>query len=380
MANKRNGDLNGNTGKNPLEGILVLDFSQFLSGPSASLRLADLGARVIKIERHGVGDICRTLYISNMELDGDSTLFHSINRNKESVSVDLKNADDIRAVKRLIEQADVLIQNFRPGVMAKLGLDYEAVSRLNPGIVYGEVTGYGSEGPWVRKPGQDLLVQSISGVAWLNGDRDQPPLPLGLAAADMAAGVHLVQGILAALVRRGITQQGSYVQVSLLESMLDFQALEFSAFLNDGERAPTRCMLHNAHAYAAAPYGIYRTTDGFLALAEGSVTLLGQLLNCEPLLQYINPDSWLLQRDEIKQKIAEHLAQKGTQEWLALLEPAGYGCAEVLNWDRLMQQEGFQVLDMVQEVRRENGVAMRTTRCPVRIDGRKLIRRCGKSL
>ncbi|SPE39535.1 hypothetical protein SBA3_3270019 [Candidatus Sulfopaludibacter sp. SbA3] len=172
----------------PLDGLLVLDFSQFLAGPSAALRLADLGARVIKIERPDGGDLCRRLYISNLELEGDSTLFHSINRNKESFAADLKNEEDRTRVLALVARADVLIQNFRPGVMERLGLDYGSLRERFPGLVYAEVTGYGATGPWRDKPGQDLLVQALSGLAWLNGDAGQPPLPFGLAVADMFAG------------------------------------------------------------------------------------------------------------------------------------------------------------------------------------------------
>src|SRR5215208_5318657 len=131
----------------PLAGLLVLDFSQFLAGPSCALRLADLGARVVKVERPQGGDLGRRLYISNLELDGDSTLFHSINRNKESFGADLKNPADLAQVRRLVAQADVLIQNFRPGVIERLGLGYEEVRELNPRLVYGTVTGYGSTGP-----------------------------------------------------------------------------------------------------------------------------------------------------------------------------------------------------------------------------------------
>src|SRR4029077_7974810 len=206
----------------PLEGLLVLDFAQFLAGPSAAMRLADLGARVIKIERPGTGDLCRQLYISNLELDGDSTLFHSINRNKQSFAADLKKPEDFAAVRQLIGRADVLIQNFRPGVMEKIGLHYDAVKEWNPRLVYASITGYGREGPWRDKPGQDLLAQSISGVAWLSGDATQGPVPMGLAVADMLAAAHVVQGILACLVRRGISGQGGLVEVSLIESVLDF--------------------------------------------------------------------------------------------------------------------------------------------------------------
>jgi crotonobetainyl-CoA:carnitine CoA-transferase CaiB-like acyl-CoA transferase len=353
----------------PLEGLLVLDFSQFLAGPSAALRLADLGARVIKIERPDGGDLCRRLYISNLELEGDSTLFHSINRNKESFGADLKDAEDRRRVLALMAGADVVIQNFRPGVMARLGLDYESVREQFPRLVYAEVTGYGASGPWRDKPGQDLLIQSLSGLAWLNGNSDQPPLPFGLAVADMFAGAHLVQGILAALVRRGVSGRGAHVEVSLLESALDFQFEVLTTHLNDGGKPPERSSVNNAHAYLAAPYGIYRTADGFMALAMGSVAWLGQLLQCPALETYRDPQTWFTARDEIKRTLAEHLPSKATAHWLSILEPAGYWCSDVLTWDRLMASDAFQAIDMLQEVACRGGSRLWTTRCPIRIDG-----------
>lgn len=166
----------------PLEGILVLDFSQYLSGPSCALRLADLGARVIEVENPKMGDNSRRLCVKSMVYDGDSVNFQAINRDKESFAANLKDPRDMKMVKRLIKEADVLVENFRPGVMKKLGLDYECVKAFNPRLVYATITGYGSEGPWVKKPGQDLLVQSMSGLAYMNGNGDQPlrPLPFQL--------------------------------------------------------------------------------------------------------------------------------------------------------------------------------------------------------
>lgn len=356
----------------PLDGMLVVDFSQFLSGPSAGLRLADLGARVIKIEKPGNGDICRTLYISNVELDGDSSIFHAINRNKESFAVNLKDDGDLQLARELIAKADVLIQNFRPDVMARLGLDYEAIKSINPSVIYAEITGYGNAGPWKDAPGQDLLVQSRSGLVWLNGDRDHPPVPFGLAIADMMAGAHLAQGILACLTRRSMTGEGALVQVSLMESILDFQFEVLSTYLNDGRKMPQRSGIANAHAYLGAPYGIYPTSDGYLALAMGSVTKLGELLECHALTAYTDPISWSEQRDELKVILSDHLKQQKTEHWLSLLEPADYWCAGVLTWDRLMENEGFQVLDMLQDIQRSNGFSMQTTRCPIRIDGHRL--------
>lgn len=356
----------------PLEGLVVLDFSIFLSGPSAALRLADLGARVIKIERPDFGDLCRQLYISELELDGDSTLFHSINRNKESFAANLKDAEDVERVKALIKQADVLIQNFRPGVMERLGLGYETVRELNPRIVYGEISGYGDEGPWVKKPGQDLLLQSITGLVHLNGDADRPPTPFGLAVVDLYAGAHMVQGILACLVRRGVTGQGGLVQVSLMESILDFQFEVLTTYLNDGHQLPQRSAVNNAHAYLAAPYGIYKTSDGYLALAMGSIPVLGELLDCPSLTTYTDKETWFSQRDEIKQILVDHLITQSTQYWLDILEPQDIWCADVLDWDRLFAHEGFQTLQMVQEVARDEDVKLQTLRCPIRIDGERL--------
>jgi CoA:oxalate CoA-transferase len=360
----------------PLSGLLVVDFSQFLSGPSASLRLADMGARVIKIERPGAGDLCRQLYISNLSLDGDSTLFHSINRNKESYAADLKDAGDLAQVRKLLERADVMIQNFRPGVIEKIGLGYEAVRQFNPRLVYGEVTGYGNAGPWQAKPGQDLLVQSLSGLPYLNGDAAQPPVPFGLAVADMMAGAHLVQGLLATLVRRGVTGLGGKVEVSLLESVLDLQFEVITTYLNDGGKAPQRSAVNSAHAYLGAPYGIYATADGYLALAMGSIVRLGELLECAALGSYTDAASLFDQRDEIKAILVQHLKRRATKEWLAILEPADVWCSDVFSWERLFAHEAFAALEMVQtvdgRVGSETSSAMRTTRCPIRIDGELL--------
>lgn len=353
----------------PLENLVVLDFSQFLAGPAAAMRLADLGARVIKVERPGTGDICRQLYISNLGVEGDSTLFHSINRNKQGYAANLKDPADLEKIRHLIAMADVLIENFRPGVMDKLGLGYEAVRALNPRLVYGTVTGYGSKGPWVGKPGQDLLAQSMSGLAWLSGDEGDGPVPMGLAVADLTASAHLVQGILACLVRRGVTGEGGRVEVSLMESILDLQFEVVTTHLNDGYKAPQRSAVRNAHAYLGAPYGIYSTADGHLALAMGSPVVLGELLDCPALGAYQDSRTWFDQRDEIKAILRDHLATKSTAHWLSILEPADIWCADVLSWERLRQTEGYRALDMEQEILCPAGTPLQTLRCPIHIDG-----------
>jgi len=361
----------------PLQDMIVVDFSQFLSGPSAGLRLADLGARVIKIERPGTGDICRQLYVSDVMIEGESTIFHAINRNKQSYAADLKNGEDLEKVKKLIRQADIVLHNFRPGVMERIGLDYEAVRQLNPRIIYGEVNGYGNEGPWKGLPGQDLLVQSLSGLAWLSNNRDQRPTPMGVAVVDILAGTHLTQGILATLYRRGIDGKSALVQVSMLESVLDFQFEALTCFFNDGRQLPVRSRISNGNAYVPAPYGIYKTLDGYLSLAMNDVPLLGRLLGCPALEVYTDSSLWFDRRDEIKEVLGMHLLTRSVDEWLSMLQPADIWCAKVLNYDQLMRETGYKMLNMELKVTTSNGLSIKTTRCPIRIDGQVVFSETG---
>ena len=354
----------------PLEGITVLDFSQFLSGPSATLRLADLGADVIKVERPG-GDIARTMYVSDCKIGNDSTLFHAINRNKAGISIDLKQPENLKKKKKLVKKADVAVFNFRPGVAEKLGLSYETLKEWNPRIIYGRIYGYGEKGPWRDMPGQDLLAQSLSGVTWLNGNAEDAPTPLGLSLADMFAGQHLVQGILAALVNREMTDEGVCISVDLMESILDIQFEMFTAYLNNGHKTPQRSRVNNANAYIGAPYGIYETKEGYLALAMGSIVVLGQLLGCKALESYEDPTEWATKRDEIKAILKDHLKSETADHWLEILEANDIWCAKVMNWDELFATEGFRALDMVQTIKRDGKPVFETTRCPITIDGKR---------
>lgn len=355
----------------PLDGLLVLDFSQFLAGPVAALRLADLGARVIKIERPGVGDIGRTLAFAGRSIDGDTVSFHAMNRNKESVAADLKNPDDLEDVRRLVARADVVIQNFRPGVMERIGLDYASVKELNPSIVYASASGYGDEGPWRDRPGQDLLAQAISGLPWLSGSREDGPVPLGLSIADHLLSCHLAQGVTALLVRRFRTGQGGLVQSSLLEAVLDLQFELLSTKLNDATIQVRRHGEHSAHAFLAAPYGTYPTLDGYLALAMNPIPELGRLLGLPELEALADPrDAWDRQ-EEIEALLAARFATGSTAHWLGILDAADVWCAPVLTLDELLASDGFAAIDMTQEVERR-GTRIATTRSPLRIDGQVL--------
>ena len=353
----------------PLEGLIVLEFSQFLSGPYAGLRLADLGARVIKIERPDVGDLCRNLYISDTDLEGDSTLFHAINRNKESFAANLKDPTDLEVVKKLIAKADIITQNFRPGVIERIGLDYENVKKINPKIVYGTISGYGSEGPWSSLPGQDLLAQSRTGLVWLNGNGGEAPTPMGLAVADMLAGHTLVEGILSAVIKRFRTGKGSHVETSLVEALLDFQFEVLTTYFNDGNRKPQRSSYNNAHAYLSAPYGIYKTSNGYIAIAMTPLPQLGELIKLDSIKNLHDQKEWFTKRDDIKKNIGDWIVKESTEHWLSILEPADIWCAKVLDWETMIKHEGFKILDMVQRIQRDDGLDIETLRCPIKIDG-----------
>ena len=353
----------------PLEGLTVLEFSQFLSGPYAGLRLADLGARVIKIERPDVGDLCRNLYISDTDLEGDSTLFHAINRNKESFAANLKDPSDVATVKKLIEKSDIITQNFRPGVIERIGLDYDNVKKINPKIVYGTISGYGSEGPWRSLPGQDLLAQSRTGLVWLNGNGGEAPTPMGLAVADMLAGHTLVEGILSAVIKRFRTGKGSHVETSLFEALLDFQFEVLTTYFNDGKRKPQRSSYNNAHAYLSAPYGIYKTLNGYIAIAMTPLPQLGELIKLDSIKNLHDQKEWFTKRDDIKKNIGDWIVKESTEHWLNILEPADIWCAKVLDWETMVKHEGFKILDMVQRIQRDDGLNIETLRCPIRIDG-----------
>lgn len=354
----------------PLAGIRVLDLAQYLSGPGAALRLADLGATVTKVEPPN-GDNCRRLKFRDLELGGTSALFQTINRGKGSVAANLKDEADLEAVKELVKHADVLVQNFRPGTIERLGLGYDVVSEINPQIIYATVTGYGPALEWETFPGQDLLAQSVMGIPYLNGSAESSPIAVGTSIADMSAAGHLVQGILAGLVRRARTGRGGRVDVSLMESVLDLAFESFTHYLNIGT-APVRGPKDGAHPDIAAPYGIYETANGYIALSMIPVPKLAELLEVDGLETYTGPGDAFEHRPDIVGLVGHRLRENTTEHWLEILRNADAWCAPVLSWPELSQQEAFSQASLVQTVNLDDGTTMQTTRCPIRIDGRIL--------
>ncbi|CAM3728917.1 MULTISPECIES: CaiB/BaiF CoA transferase family protein [Paenibacillus] len=345
----------------PLEGLFVVEFSTQIAGPFAGLRLADLGARVVRIE----------------QIEDEQLPLSSLYRNKERLLFNLTRDQDVEKLHKLIAEADVLIEGFPVDSPQAAMLPYEKTQVLNPSLIHANITGYGREGAWRKKPYSDLFVQALTGIPWLNGNADDPPIPFPLSTVEMFASANLVQGILAALVQRSKAGVGMLVEVSLLESAIDYQFEVLTTHLNDGGKLPQRSLSHNAHAYLPAPYGIYETASGYLALAMGSVLELGKLLQCRALASYTDPASWFLKRDEIKQLIADHLRSKPAAVWVNDLEEGGYWCAEVQTVDDLLRHEGFVALRNVQSVQVEEQGLFLTTCCPIRIDGKHMRSRRG---
>ncbi len=354
----------------PLEGIMVLEFSQFLAGPSAGLRLADLGARVIKIERPISGDACRKLALKNLFVGEDSLLFHTINRHKESFVADLKSEKDLIVLKKLIKKADVITHNFRPGVMEKIGLDYKEVKKINDKVIYAEVSGYGKEGPWKDKPGQDLLVQALSGLTYLTGNENENLTPFGLSVADIMCGAHLVQGILAALLLQQQTGKGCLVEVSLLESILDFQ-FEFLTTCFNGGGLPQRSKVSNANSLLAAPYGNYQTKDGYIAIAMCNLKIFLNAIQLPSTHDFSLEDAFC-KRDEIKKAISAHLIHNTTAYWLKALGQQQIWCMPLLNWNELIKAPAYTTLHWQQQVTTANQQTIELTRGAVQINNTKL--------
>lgn len=311
----------------PLKGLRILDFTALLQGPLATQILADLGADVIKLEKQG-GEWMRHWGVFMARTHGETDAFLAFNRNKRSVEADLRDDGDRERILALVEKADVVVENFRPGVMDKLGLGYEALRKLNPRLVYAAASGFGQTGPYAKKPGQDYLAQAISGAMWLTGRRDDPPFLFGAAVVDEFTGIHLALGILAALAHRDRTGEGQRVDVDLLGGVMALQQQELTAYFNHHE-VPERPAGNVGHPGITAPCGVYETSDGYLLLSMVPCPKLGEILGAEWLAAYDTNDKMLAARDEVYARLAKHFITDTTDHWLELLSAHDVWCAPV---------------------------------------------------
>ncbi|RPJ43228.1 MAG: CoA transferase, partial [Chloroflexi bacterium] len=302
-----------------LQGVRILDFTQMMLGPWGTQFLGDYGADVLKVERPGVGEWERGLRaMGKLVRDGNSAFFHAMNRNKRSLAINLKSPEGIDLIYEMLPKIDVVVENYRPGVMEKLGLGYEQLSQRNPALIYASGSGYGSSGPYVTRPGQDLLIQAISGLAANTGRKSDLPTPLGSAIVDASTALMLALHIMIALYHRKMTGQGQKVEVSLFNTAIAVQCQELAAFTNLNLRWD-RSETGIGQAWLAAPYGIYPTKDGYIAIAMASLAQLGDLLDLPELRQYDDPEAAFERRDFIKSILEKRTAQYSRQELIEKL-------------------------------------------------------------
>jgi crotonobetainyl-CoA:carnitine CoA-transferase CaiB-like acyl-CoA transferase len=314
---------------NPLQGLRVIDLTRILAGPYCTQALADAGADVVKIEEPRKGDDTRAW--GPPFVGGESAYFLAVNRGKRSLTLDLKHPEGRRILRVLLDGADVVVENFRPGTMEKLGFAYEAVRARNPRIVYASVSGYGEDGPWGGRPGYDAVIQGEAGLMSITGFPDGPPVRVGASIADVSAGMTAFQGILLALLRRATTGEGGRVDVSLFESLLPPMAYHASTYLLAG-KVPGR--LGNRHP-SLAPYETFEAADGYVIVAVGSESLWRSFCAAvgQPALagdeRFSSNPQRVVNYDALRAVLAPLLKTRPAGEWLAALESAGVPCGRV---------------------------------------------------
>jgi crotonobetainyl-CoA:carnitine CoA-transferase CaiB-like acyl-CoA transferase len=350
----------------PLEGIRVLDLSRLLPGPYATLVLADLGADVVKVEDTRGGDDTRSW---GPPFHGeDAAYFLSVNRNKRGIAVDLKDPECRAAVQRLAHTADVVVENFRPGTAARLGLGYAEISAANPRVVYASISGYGQTGPLKDEPGYDAIAQALSGVMSVTGEADGPPVRFGVSGADLAAGMWATIGILAALRERDRTGRGQWVDVSLLDGQISWLTYVAGGYFTSG-RIPAR--YGSAHP-TIVPYQAFPTADGHVMVAAGNDGLwrrfaetigLGDLA-VDPRFA-TNPDR-VRNRTELLALIEDRLATRSAAEWSTLLSDAGVPAGRINTVAEALAHPQVLARDLIAEIPHPAGT-VRTIAAPIKL-------------
>jgi crotonobetainyl-CoA:carnitine CoA-transferase CaiB-like acyl-CoA transferase len=317
-----------------LSDFTVIDCSIAMAGPFAAQRLGDLGADVIKVEPV-TGEWQRARAAGGAHGNRINVSFQSLNRNKRSLAIDLKSQDGKAALLKLVATADVFIQNYRPGVAKRLGVDYDSLKASNPRLVYVSISGYGESGPYIDRPGQDLLLQAMSGAMLSAGREGEPPMPAGQFLADAITAYNAFEGALAALLHRERTGEGQLVQVNMLDAVVTIQMQELSVF-TIGNKPQTRSSEPHAHSYIRSPYGVFPTQDGFIVVAFANLAKLGELIG-EPSFAGMDDerDSWL-HRDEIFARTRARLATRPSSEWLPLFHEHDIWSGPVYGYADLM--------------------------------------------
>lgn len=351
----------------PLQGITVLDLTRVLSGPYCTMMLADMGARVIKIEQPGKGDDTRAW--GPPFLEGESAYFMSINRNKESVTLDFKHPDGRALLERLIAKADVLVENFRPGTLAKMGLDYAAISEKQPRLVYCSISGFGQTGPRSAEPGYDAVIQAEGGLMSITGAADGPPFRLGVAIADIVSGMFAAYGVSMALHARQQTGKGQQVDLAMLDAvtaLLTYQAGNYFASGN----VPRR--LGNRHP-SIAPYETFAASDGDFVIAVGNDDLWKKFCAVTGLDRHPGIEQFATNRqrvtsyDALRPIVAAALHKQPRSFWIEQLTAAGVPCGSVRNLEELFADAQIRAREMIARVEHETIGSLELLGIPVKL-------------
>ena len=342
-----------------------MSFTQFLLGPAGVQYLADMGADVIKIESPSTGAWERGWAGGEAFVQGVSAFFLLAHRNVRSVTLNLKSPQGQDAAHQLVETADVVVENFRPGVMERLGLDYETLRGVKPDIVYASASGYGSDGPHKDLAGQDLLVQALSGLASITGRKGESPVAVGAAVVDQHGASLLAMAILAALFHRERTGEGQRVEVTMMQAALDLQMEPLVYWLNGGKVSLPEERLGSA--FHAAPYGFYETKDGHLALSLSTVKQIREAMGGVPELEPYEDEAIALEkRDEIRRALDPILRTRSTAEWIDVLRSHGVWCAPVHDYEHLLDEPIIRHLDPFLEIDHPEAGRVRLLNHPVR--------------
>jgi crotonobetainyl-CoA:carnitine CoA-transferase CaiB-like acyl-CoA transferase len=317
-----------------LAGYRVLDCSIAMAGPFAAQRLGDLGADVVKVEPT-TGEWQRHAAAGGASGNQVNVSFLSLNRNKRSVAVDLKSPGGAEVLRELVKTADVFLQNYRPGVAGRLGVDYESLKKINPRLVYVSISGYGEDGPYKDRPGQDLLLQAMSGAMRSTGREGEPPTPAGQYIVDAVTASTAFEGVLAALLHRERTGEGQLVTVNMLDSITALQMQELSVYTVGGVPQQRSAEPH-AHVYIRAPYGTFRTKDGFLAIAFPQLPEFGRLIGEDSFLTMASEEHGWSHRDELYRTTQERLETETTEHWLGVFEGTGVWAGPVYSYEDLV--------------------------------------------
>ena len=348
----------------PLAGVRVLDATQMLAGPICGMRLGDMGADVLKIEPPGTGEWTRSHGFADAEINGHTTAQLGLNRNKRSVAINLKHPDGQAVLHDLVRHSDVFMQNYRVGTAERIGAGYEQLSAVNPRLVYAQISGYGEDGPYRDRPGQDLIVQGYSGSMFSVGSSSDPPLPGALWAVDAMTGYQAGMGILAALVSRGKTGRGQKISVSMLAMAMDCQSQELVTAFNLGIQ-PQRSKAPFAHAWVTAPYGSYRTMDGWINLAQVPVHVLGEAIDSDRLRKMTDWSDGITHRDEIYEIVSEIMPSRTTGEWIEILDRYKLWSGPVYTYKDLENDPHVRATGMITEVEHPEIGTLRMPNVPI---------------